>query len=634
MSTYKKPTPKKSKYIRLSVDQSVLLIAVASLLLTLVTLLIQPISAPELWLNFVANKGVNFFLNWFPIFLAMVLLYFTGMGVMPVIMTVSAIVIAMGVTNRFMILLRSDPFMPWDLQLIGEFVGIVGAFSQRDIFAVAGGVFAFLLVAILCSIFVRSKSMGPSPRVTAVGFCLIVALVANFSLYNNMTLNQDLRVINEDWNHRWSAVGRSNSKGFLYSFIYYYNTVRPNMPEGYSLTAVKETIEAGNTDGIESLAGGQHPHIVMVMSESFSDISMSPYFDFRDHVDPLENYQAALEDSIAGDIFVRGFGGWTAETEFDVLTGLNARHFRRAPFAFRLINSEFESLATKLGSIGYRNGFMHPGDAWFYNRQNVYSHIGFEELVFVDDFEDANERGGFVSEADAADRIIQMLDDSIENYPGVPYFNFSVTIENHGPYLGKYENEYPEIAIPNFDTDLNFTQSELNELSNYFEGLRAADEEIGRLIDHFSTLSEPVVFVYFSDHLPMLPLDIYNQLMSDVYEPGSLESLTRLHRVPFFIWYNDAALDLYGIDHISDLEEDDDMFISASFLGAYVLELLNFRNISPFMEHNMELRRRFPLVDYEESFDAQGRSSDSFAESELGILRLYRDWSYFKVFDD
>lgn len=613
--------------VRLSIDKSFVLIVASSLLLTLIAFLIQPISFSAFWTSLVENIGINFLLNWFPILFAMLILYFLGLGAVPTVLTISSFVISFGLINRFMILFRHDPLMPWDIQLGAELFGIIDAFDMQFFLPIILAGIVFLIIAVLLCVFVRSERLEPSLRAIALTICLIIALLANFIIYNDEELNLDMYVAGT----YFSAIDRHNSKGFLYSFIYYLNTTSGiATPEGYDPETIRELIAEADTSGIRDLQDADKPHIVMVMGEAFSELSMSEHFDFSGRVDPLENYQNILEDSISGDIFVHGFGGATAETEFDVLTGLNSRHFAEVPFAFRMINSDFDSLASILGEIGYRSSFFHPGEPWFYNRYNVYAHLGFEDRVFVDSFSYPPLYGEFVREDFTIDHILQMFDESVRNHPNVPYFSFSVTIQNHGPYL----NKYPDIEIPNFETDLDLSADEENELSNFFHGVKSADAGIQQMVDRFNATSEPVVLVYFSDHQPMLSNEMFDQVFPDNHEPGSKEDLTRLRDVPFFIWFNQAALDLYEIDHISELTDDEDIFISASFLGAYVMELLGFRYVSPFMDFNMDLRQQIPIVHQYRSFDPYGRPSDYFFGEELLPLEIYQDWSYFKLFDD
>jgi hypothetical protein len=83
--------------------------------------------------------------------------------------------------------------------------------------------------------------------------------------------------------------------------------------------------------------------------------------------------------------------------------------------------------------------------------------------------------------------------------------------------------------------------------------------------------------------------------------------------VPFLIWFNAAALglEIYNVSHPSELTEPvNENIFSAPFFGAYVMELLGMKNISPFWDFIMEERTK-----KEES-------------------NLYRDWSYFKLFNE
>ena len=63
------------------------------------------------------------------------------------------------------------------------------------------------------------------------------------------------------------------------------------------------------------------------------------------------------------------------------------------------------------------------------------------------------------------------------------------------------------------------------------------------------------------------------------------------------------------------------------------MEILGFRNLSPFWDFNAELRRNFPVVTETRSFAPCGTPASGFTEEEIAPLWIYRDWSYFLVFD-
>lgn len=615
--------------IRLTLPQAVVFLLVMSLALAIFLLLLQPLPFSYIIDVTLANRGLNLFLNWLPIFLAMAFLYFIGFGAAAASTVTGAVFLFLGTANRFKILLRNDPLLPWDLFLGGEVMGIARSFGQGTVIIGVILTLLYVLAAIIAAIIIRSKKLDIKFRAVGAISCILLAAILNSPLYNNANITNSLEIRGNIWNQ----VNQFNSRGFVYSFIHAFNTMRIETPDGYNRAAVLARINQGDTSGIDRLQGTEKPHIIMIMGEAFSEMALLPYFDFTGFTDPLENWRELKTESIHGEIFVPNIGGGTADTEFDVLTGLNTRQFRGSPFGFRMINSEFESMASILNSIGFRSEFMHPGYDWFYNRQNVYRDLGFQRLVFIDEFEGIPTKGMYINEHDTINRVMEMFYEHRINSPNLPYFHFAITIQNHGPYTDKYRYDGP-LTEPNFTTSLDVLEIDMNSISNYFHGLADADVELRRLTDYLRDLEEPVVLVYFGDHLPAFNRRIYDIFYPDIYEPGSFEDLTRLFRLPFIIWFNDAAKELYEINHPLDLVDDENILFSSSFLGAYVLEVLGIRNISPFWDFLKEFRHQFPIITEVKSFDYNRHSSLYMTDNERAPLILYRDWSYFRLFEE
>lgn len=614
--------------VRLKVWQTIVFLVVMSLALTLFLFLLQPLPFFDVMIATFRSRGLNLFLNWLPLFLAMLFLYFAGTGAASASTVVGGIAIALGFANRTKILFRNDPLVPWDILLGKEVLGIARSFGIGAIVAVIAVSILYIVLAVLAAYVIRSEKLDVKIRLAGVLGCLILAVLLNNPMYNNVAITNRLNIRGNIWNQ----VNQFNSRGFVFSFIHAFNTNRVMRPEGYNVAAVLERIAQADIGGIQRLEGARNPHIIMIMGEAFADIHTG--FCFDGFTDPLENWRELEAESIQGSIVVSVLGGGTAQTEFDVLTGLNSRHFHGVPFAFRMINSEFESMASILNSLGYRSEFMHPGFGWFYNRQNVYLHLGFERLVFIDEFDGISTKGWYINEHDTINRTKEMFAEHRKNHPSVPYFHFSVTIQNHGPYVDKYLYDGP-VTEANFSTDLPLADIDINALSNFFHGLTDADVELGRLVNYLNTLNEPVVLVYFGDHLPAFNMRIYDTIMPDVYEPGSLEDMTRLFSVPFMVWFNHALREMYEFSHLAELTAgNEEKLFSASFLGAYVMELLGFTNISPFWDFNAELRQLFPVILGDRSFAPCRSSSIEMTDYERTPLLLYRDWSYFRVFDE
>ena len=620
----------KACLIRLNLWQALVFLVVMSLALTVLMFLMQPLPSSYTIDCIIENRGFTVFLNWLPLFLIMLFLYFAGTGAASASTIVGAVGIAMAFANRTKVVLRNDPLVPWDLLLGSEVAGIAGSFGTGAILRVVGFAVFYILLAVVAAIVICSVNFDWRIRVGGVIGCIILAVVLNYPLYSSAVLDDRLRVEGNAFNQ----VNQFNSRGLVYSFIFAFNTNRVLRPDNYNPDAVFERIAQADTGGLARLEGASLPHIIMIQGEAFSEISLSPHFNFDGFADPLENWQEIKTEGIHGEIVVPVLGGGTAQTEFDVLTGLNARQFAGVPFAFRMINYDFESMASILNSLGYRSEFMHSGFGWFYNRQNVYRHLGFQRLVFIDEFVDVKWKSGYISEYATINRVMEMFAEHRETYPNVPYFHFCVTIQNHGPYVDKYLfGDY--VTAPTFTTDLPLSEIDINALSNYFHGVQDADIELRRLVEYLRVLPEPVVLVYFSDHLPALHMRIYDTLFPEVYEHGSFEDLTQLYRVPFLIWFNDAARDLYNITHPTELiDTEETLLFSSAFLGAFVMETLGFTNISPFWDFNAELRRVFPVMTETRSFAPCGTPSIGKSDEQRAPLFLYRDWSYFRLFHE
>ena len=113
-------------------------------------------------------------------------------------------------------------------------------------------------------------------------------------------------------------------------------------------------------------------NVIFVMNEAFSDVLNEDVFVFPEGEHPMEVYNelASGENAWAGHIIVPYFAGGTADTEFDVATGMQTNLLNpNSPSltAFRTVNRDLDSIFRVFGAEGYTSCFMHPGDSWFYN---------------------------------------------------------------------------------------------------------------------------------------------------------------------------------------------------------------------------------------------------------------------------
>ena len=174
-----------------------------------------------------------------------------------------------------------------------------------------------------------------------------------------------------------------NELGFPYCFCHQFTTYPVDKPEGFSRSEAAGWDQGGDT-GL-----GKDVNVIMVMDEAFSDITDSDAFAFTAENDPLPNLHAAGGSPRRRRPY-RGarLRRRTANTEFDVLTGMQTNALAAGTTSsFRVVNRNLDSLFRVFGGDGYHTSFFHPGDDWFYNRENVYRWFGAEETVFADQME-------------------------------------------------------------------------------------------------------------------------------------------------------------------------------------------------------------------------------------------------------
>ena len=212
-----------------------------------------------------------------------------------------------------------------------------------------------------------------------------------------------------------------------------------------------------------------------------------------------------------------------------------------------------------------------------------------------------------------------------------PFFEFCVTIQNHGPYDDKY-NEVEKM----FDCDIPLTSTQENLLNSYFMGIRDNDYEIGRLADYLSEIDEPVVLVFFGDHLPGFSngMEFFDLLNYNISPNGTIEQQLNIYSTPFLIWENDAAASLTNFNNrLKNLALPKNNHISAFYLGTALLDLAGIENISPFYNFEDGLRKELPIA-RDDSFMLPDRTySNSVPDTVSDELNLLKQWSYYKVFE-
>ncbi|MBQ9092232.1 MAG: sulfatase-like hydrolase/transferase [Anaerotignum sp.] len=567
-------------------------------------------------------------LNILPVLLLILLLFFLTKKLFFSVSCSAVLFIFFAVTDRIKVIMRQEPLLPTDLTLIKETVAILKTFPVYQLVLIGLMLAAFVVLLVL-SFRKSGKTMLPIvPR--AIGLVLVIACAfgTNQFLYADKTRYDAYPTVDNPY----FQVNQYNTKGMIYSFLHQYNITQMTAPEGYD---AKYFAELEDSEWAAP-PGEKYPHIIMIMGEAFSDLSENEHLDFTGYRDPLQNFKAisSSDNAYSGHIVVPNFGGGTSNSEYDVLTGCATRYLDNPLPSYNFIHGDFDGIPRQLQKVGYETLSIHPGYAWFYNRQNVYPDLGFETCYFLEDSFDLKTQGygGYINEAVTMDKIIDTLDTHIKEKDS-PLFSFTVTIQNHGPY----EKHYGTLPA-NFSTDVPLDENQTDLLTQYFAGVIDADEQIGRLKEYAENSDEPIVLVYFGDHLPGFSngMEFFDLLDYPIDANGTPAEQLAVYETPYFIWQNDSAEALCGNirEAAAELELPKDGLMSSQFLGTTILDLFVPGYESPLHQLNHALRKELPVCAKNIYVDAEGNYTECISAEQQEMVKTLKNWQYFKLFDE
>ena len=630
---------------------SLLLAVLLAGCITLLALWCQP-NALRTVLVIFRSQPLLIVLNALPVGLLLLTFAFLFKNVFYGAALVNFFVCTLSLFNRVKIEVRDEPVFPRDFALVREVGSAMQTYDIRyPVTAIALVVLTTALLAAL-GVFVTSRPVSfavlkakvkkgaaavlpgrcwPERIIGAVlSFGVLTALI--FTVYASNDLYNSFHVSNA-----YYVPSVFNELGFPYCFCHQFTTYPVDRPEGFSKS------EAAGWETGEQTGLGQDVSIIMVMNEAFSDITDQPMFDWTEETDPLPNLHALQNDShaVSGHIVVPGFAGGTANTEFDVLTGMQTNALSATTTsAMRVVNRNLDSLFRVFGADGYRTSFYHPGDAWFYNRENVYRWLGAEYEAFSRDMENLEYKGRWVTDDYMAGQIEQEFETAVAE--GCPLFNYTTTIQNHMSYTAdKYGEGH---AFAPISTMADISDETRTMLEVYTEGVRDADAMLGRLTAYFEERGEPVVLVFYGDHLPYLGDNQkgYAELGSEVTAAeNDRTDILCSYKTPYVIWANSAAAETLDWDSaVASLELPEDGVISAAFLGSTLLDLTGRTEEDPWFDFLGSLRRTAPVVQKKTYILADGtvlsqrilnEQTDEAAAALKDAVHKWRCWSYYKL---
>lgn len=575
------------------------------------------------------QQPVLLMLNLLPILLTIALFYFLFGNLFYAAGIASVIFELLSLVNLIKMEGRRDPLVPADFSLLSEAVEAAGSYSLNLHPLYIAGIAGLALILILLG--VKLKTPRPKPLLRAGGALLAcgVFVLSMATVYPDQALYK--KMISKVPKLSSSNVPQVfDQLGFPYCFLHNFRLYEIDRPADYSREEAAAWAAGGTTPEMHKA------HVIFIQCEAFTDITRSEAFVWDEETDPLRDYDLVAESpqAISGHVVVSNFGAGTANTEFDVLTGMQTNMISEGNVSsLRVIHKNVNSLARVFAAQGYQPYFMHPGYSWFYNRDSVYDYFGFPERVFEDDFVSPKILNSRIS--DESFRVRLLADFQKHTAASdAPFFGFTVTIQNHQAY--HYYN-YPNVPMPPVQVNRPLSDSSMEQLTVYSRGVRDSSRMLRELTETCDEMDEPLLLVFWGDHLPALGSNYaaYRELGIAVGEDRSFEETVSTYATPFVIWANRAYCETCDFSAArAALELDEHPRISDIYLGSLVYDLLHMDGADPYFDFLREARHSLQVLCKGVYQLPDGSLTDELTPEQAALVRKLHCWEYYRLVDE
>ncbi len=456
--------------------------------------------------KFVDSHTLAFMYNSFLVFVSFALVYlFRRRAFARVVIT--GFWTILGIINGCVLSNRVTPFGYTDLKCIPELLAMNNTSyftaEQATIVVIGLGSFALFLIAL----FIKGPKYNGKIRYAGVSVAFLALLFVAIPVTTNVA--QSTNVVASYYSN--IAQGY-NDYGFVYSFSSTVVDRGMQKPEDYTQDAVDAVEEKVNSSKQETTVDGKTgPNIICVLLESFCDPDEINFLNVNE--DPIPTFHYLEQNYSSGYLTVPVVGAGTANTEFEVLTGMSMQYFGTGEYPYKTIlkQTDCESIASDLSKIGYATHVVHNNGGNFYSRANAFTQMGFDtftskELMNITEY---TPNGSWPTD----DILVSETMKTFDATPDQSDFTYIITVGTHGDYPTD-----PVIENPTYTVSGVEDEGQANAWTYYVNQLNEADRFIKELTDELSKRDEDTIVVMFGDHLPTMGLQDSDMKSGDIYK--------------------------------------------------------------------------------------------------------------------
>ena len=513
----------------------------------------------------------------------------------------------LGMANHYLISFRGRTLFPGDFLTLRTAANVAGNYDYRpdSMQWLTIGVFAAVLLALS---FLPNEKKRPFPWRLFVPAAGAAAVFLGVFFGTGFVESRGIEP------SMWTTRGN----GLFLNFSVCLKYMRVEQPETYSEEALAALAGSTPSDPAAVPAAGEDGmirpvNVIVIMNESLSDLSVLP--GVESNTDAMPFLRSLTENTIKGYAYSSVFGGTTANSEYEFLTGNTTAFLPEGTVPFHLYVADgTPNLGAQMKALGYDTVFLHPYLASGWNRRAVYADFGFDTVLFQDDLTDTSLIREYISDQSDYESLIRLYE---EKEKGQPLFLFNVTMQNHSGYDKPWHGlertaELTGVLAGRFPT-----------VDQYLSLIKQSDNAFQYLIDYFSQVEEPTMILLFGDHQPQVATSFYTKMLGGSEDTWDAATAQKRQAVPFVIWAN------------YDIPEAEGVELSLNYLSALLAETANLPQTG-YQQFLNELRQTVPVVNAVGFRDTDGtwvRRRSQLSAGAQAALTEYEMLQYNVIFD-
>ena len=461
----------------------------------------EMLSRRSVWegVQFLALHPVHFLCNILVVLLTLLLALLVKRRVF-MLSLVSTIWLGLAIANFILLGYRTTPLAAIDFYILKPVFSILKIYLTPVQMILIVLAFAAVITGIVF-IFIKA----PKHQALYRGALVSIAMTSlatfgliHFSIQANATSTSFANLANAYRNY-----------GFAYCFATSLLDTGISKPEDYSaeaMVSLAEDIERESEEEVSSsdqqgspadpAQSQQAPNVMMVQLESFIDPNRLEGFTYSEN--PVPVFTELKENYTSGYLSVPAIGAGTANTEFEVLTGMSLDYFGPGEYPYKTIlqQSTCESIAYNLKELGFGTHVIHNNTGTFYDRHLVFPNLGFDTFTSLEYMNHVEKNPlGWAKDTVLTTEILQTLFSTEQRD-----FIYAISVQPHGKYPSVPLGDEQPITV----SSTVLSEDELIPFSYYVNQVYEEDAFLRSLVQALETCAEPTILVLYGDHLPSI----------------------------------------------------------------------------------------------------------------------------------